>query len=171
MATAVREALINARRSAVHLEMRDIYTPDDPDFADWRAGARFDPAERWRSWFDLVVSTVSRGVRMRRARIISEPVSEYIRYEYDVTGSHNAAAGEEVRWLPRRRAADLALPGADFWLVDEQVVIFNHFDGDGNWNPATDMEVRYEPDTARLAASAFESVWERALPHSQYWPV
>lgn len=28
----------------VHLEMRDIYTPDDPDFADWRAGVPFDPA-------------------------------------------------------------------------------------------------------------------------------
>ncbi|MFS7872939.1 MULTISPECIES: DUF6879 family protein [Streptomyces] len=58
MATAVRQALINARRSAVHLEMRDIYTPGDPDFADWRAGVRFAPSGRWRSWFDLVVSTV-----------------------------------------------------------------------------------------------------------------
>lgn len=111
MTTAVREALGRARSSAVHLEMRDIYTLDDPDFADWRAGVRFDPAERWKSWFDLVVSTVSRGVRMRRARVVSEPVSEYIKFEYDVTERHNVAAGEEVRWLPRRRAADLALRG------------------------------------------------------------
>jgi hypothetical protein len=60
MATAVREALAKARNSAVHLELRDIYTPDDPDFAAWRSGVRFDPAERWRSWFDLVVSTRAR---------------------------------------------------------------------------------------------------------------
>ncbi|MFD7501623.1 DUF6879 family protein [Streptomyces sp. NPDC059850] len=170
MATAVREALEKAQRSAVHLEMRDIYTPDDPDFADWRAGVRFDPAERWQSWFDLVVATVSRGVRMRRARVVSEPVSEYIRFEYDVTERHNVAAGEEVRWLPRRRAADLALPGADCWLIDGEIVIFNHFDGDGNWDPATGMEVRSDPAMARMVAAAFESVWERAVPHATYRP-
>ncbi|WP_413801533.1 DUF6879 family protein [Streptomyces iranensis] len=171
MATAVREALASARRSAVHLELRDIYTPGDPDFADWRAGVRFDPAERWRSWFDLVVATTARGVRMRRARIVSEPVSEYIKFEYDVTGRHNIAAGEEVRWLPRRKAADLALPGADCWVIDDEVVIFNHFDGNGNWDPATSMDVRTEPALAKLCGSAFEAVWERAVPHTEYWPL
>ncbi|RNG26985.1 DUF6879 family protein [Streptomyces botrytidirepellens] len=170
MATAVREALGKAQRSAVHLEMRDIYTPDDPDFADWRAGVRFDPAERWQGWFDLVVATVSRGVRMRRARVVSEPVSEYIKFEYAVTERHNVAAGEEVRWLPRRRAADLALPGADCWLIDEEIVIFNHFDGNGNWDPATGMEARSDPATARMVGPAFESVWQRAVPHSTYRP-
>lgn len=171
MATAVREALARAQRSAVHLEMRDLYTPDDPDFADWRAGVDFDPAERWRSWFDVVVSATARGVRMRRARIVSEPVSDYIKFEYDVTERHNIASGEDVRWLPRRRAADLALPGADFWVVDDEIVIFNHFDGNGDWNPVTGMEVRTEPAVAKLCASAFEAVWERATPHAEYRPL
>lgn len=171
MATAVREALAQAQRSAVHLEMRDLYTPDDPDFADWRAGVDFDPAERWRSWFDVVVSATARGVRMRRARIVSEPVSDYIKFEYDVTERHNIASGEDVRWLPRRRAADLALPGADFWVVDDEIVIFNHFDGNGDWNPVTGMEVRTEPAVAKLCASAFEAVWERATPHAEYRPL
>ncbi len=107
---------------------------------------------------------------MRRARIVSEPVSEYIKYEYDVTERHNVAAGEEVRWLPRRRAADLALPGADCWLIDQEIVIFNHIDGNGNWNPATGMEVRSDPATARMVDSAFESVGERAVPHTAYQP-
>ena len=171
MATAVREALAQAQRSAVHLEMRDLYTPDDPDFADWRGGVDFDPAERWRSWFDVVVSATARGVRMRRARIVSEPVSDYIKFEYDVTERHNIASGEDVRWLPRRRAADLALPGADFWVMDDEIVIFNHFDGNGNWDPTTGMEVRTEPAVAKLCASAFEAVWERATPHAEYRPV
>jgi Family of unknown function (DUF6879) len=35
------------------------------------------------------------------------------------TAGLNIAAGEEVRWLPRRRASDLRLPGNDFWLLDE----------------------------------------------------
>ena len=45
---------------------------------------------------------------MRRARVVSEPVTDYIRYEHDLTFA-NVAAGELVRWLPRRNAADIAV--------------------------------------------------------------
>ncbi len=85
--------------------MRDIYTPDDPDWLDWQAGRRFDPAERWASWSDLIRATVARGVSVRRIRLVSEPVTDYIRFEYDVTAAHNLAAGEQVRWLPRARSS------------------------------------------------------------------
>jgi hypothetical protein len=91
------ELFRSARRHAVHLEMRDSYTPDDPDWREWRDGHRFNPAQRWRDWFDLMRDTTSRGVRVRRARIVSEPVTDYIRFEYDVTADHNIAAGEQVR--------------------------------------------------------------------------
>ncbi len=86
-----------ARSSAWHMELRDSYTPDDPDWLDWQAGKRFDPAERWSGWSDLVRATVARGVGVRRVRIVSEPVTAYIRFEFDVTAAHNVAAGEEVR--------------------------------------------------------------------------
>src|SRR5437763_266477 len=60
------KALNSAHRSAVHLEMRDVYVPDDPEFAAWRAG-RFAPSDQWQWWFDLIGSAVTRGVRIRRA--------------------------------------------------------------------------------------------------------
>src|SRR5262249_56910439 len=108
--------LAGCEHGAVHLEMRDGYTVNDPVFIDWRAGQHITPAERWPRWFGLIAATVARGVEVRRARIVSEPVSEYIRYEYDVTEGLNVAAGEQVRWLPRRAASDIALPGNDLWL-------------------------------------------------------
>ena len=135
----------------------------------WRAGHRDDPTERgawWRPWHELVQTAVRRGVEVRRARIVSEPVSEYIQFEYDVTFS-NIEAGEEVRWLPRRRATDLALPGNDFWLFDDQVLIINHFAGNGD---KTAAELITDPITIKLCATAFEAVWERATPHAQYHP-
>ena len=89
------ELFRTAIRRALHLEMRDGYPPDDPDWLEWKAGGRFDPAERWRVWGDLMRETTGRGVEVRRARIVSEPLSEYIRSEYDVTGAHNVAAGEQ----------------------------------------------------------------------------
>jgi len=40
-----------------------------------------------------------RGVQIRRVRIVSEPVTDYIMFEHATTGS-NVAAREDVCWLP-----------------------------------------------------------------------
>jgi hypothetical protein len=103
---------------------------------------------------------------MRRARIVSEPTSDYIRYEYDGAFT-NVAAGEQIRWLPRRRASAIALPGNDFWLFDTELVVLNHFDGNGQWSEP-EMEVSTDPELVALCASAFDSVWARAVPHESY---
>lgn len=157
------ELLEKAERSAVHLEMRDGYMRSDPKFIAWQSGHHPDPTDReqwWRPWHDVVASAVERGVVVRRARIVSEPVSEYIRFEYDIT-YQNIAAGEQVRWLPRRRATDLALPGNDFWLFDDRLVRVNHFSGDG---VLLGQEIIDDPAVAKLCTTAFEAVWDRAIP-------
>ncbi|MER6192726.1 DUF6879 family protein [Streptomyces cyaneofuscatus] len=171
MATAVRECLAKARRSALHLEMRDSYMRDDPEFVRWQDGHRYDPADRaswWRPWLDVVAETTGRGVAMRRLRVVSEPLSDYVRYEYDGTFT-NVAAGEDVRWLPRSRTRGLLLPALDGWVMDEEVVILHHFSGEGQWT-GTRMEVHHDPELARQYASAYESAWERAVPHAEYRP-
>ncbi|MFF8566827.1 DUF6879 family protein [Streptomyces albidoflavus] len=163
------ELLDGAAQSAVHLEMRDVYGvgTEADDFARWQeTGERdTDPASAyWRPWVDLVRRTVARGVTVRRARIVSEPVSAYIRYEHAGTVV-NLGAGEDVRWLPRRQASDLALPGNDFWLIDSRVIRWNHFSGDG---VSGGGEISQEPAVAKLCADAFDAVWARAVPHHAY---
>ncbi|SDS48681.1 hypothetical protein SAMN05216371_0023 [Streptomyces sp. TLI_053] len=167
---AFSELLAAARHSAVHLEMRDSYgiASEAAEFEEFRrTGVHpdLDPeGAAWSGWVSMVRATVARGVAMRRVRIVSEPVTEYIRYEHAGT-IVNVTAGEQVRWLPRRRASDLALPGNDFWLFDRTTVRFNHFTGDG---ASAGSEMRHEPAVAKLCADAFEAVWERAVPHEQY---
>ncbi|WP_326582032.1 hypothetical protein OG250_24450 [Streptomyces sp. NBC_00487] len=163
------ELIAGCERSAVHLEMRDSYAVDNEKgpFAQWRAGYRHDPEDRaswWRPWLDLIQETVSRGIVVRRARIISEPVTEYIRFEHSNTFT-NIAAGEHVRWLPRREASDIALPGNDFWLFDDRLVRWNHFTGDGR---SAGQEITDDPAVAELCSAAFATVWARAVPHNQY---
>lgn len=163
------ELLADCQHSAVHLEMRDVYNvPSEVErIARWKAGHRHDPADRkswWRPWLDTVASAVERGVVMRRARVVSEPVSEYIRYEHSGTFT-NIAAGEQIRWLPRSQASDIALPGNDFWLFDDQLVQFGIFSGNGEF---IKDELSNDPDVAKLCSSAFESVWDRAIPHEQF---
>ena len=152
--------------SAVHLEMRDAYTPSDPRFLDWKAG-KPRPVPASPAWYDLVRTHVARGVRFRRARVVSEPVSDFIRFEYKATEDLNIAAGEEVRWLPRRRASDLCLPGNDFWLFDDRMIRFHYFSGDGD---IVEDELVCDPAVIRTCAAAFEAVWERAIPHAEYRP-
>lgn len=162
------EELFSAcQRSAVHLEMRDMYTPDDKLYLDWKAGLSIDAVERLRDWYDLVSETVARGVEVRRARIVSEPITDFIRHEYEVTPTVNIPAGERVRWLPRRKASDLALPGNDFWVFDDELVRFGYFAGDGTY---LGQEIVKDPTVAELCSSAFEAVWERAIDHAHYQP-
>ena len=163
------ELLAACTRSAVHLEMRDAYavTNEEQQFEAWRNGFRHDPADQaswWRPWLDLIQEATGRGVVVRRARIVSEPVTEYIRFEHSGTFT-NVAAGEQVRWLPRRRASGIALPGNDFWLFDNQLIRWNHFTGDG---VSAGQEISDDPAAAKLCADAFEEVWARAIPHDLY---
>lgn len=164
------ELLDGAQHSALHLEMRDAYGVDDEaeEFALWqRTGARWEGEQAeayWQPWVDLVAAAVARGVVVRRARIVSEPVTDYVRFEHAGT-DWNLAAGEQVRWLPRRETLGIPLPGADFWLIDGRIVRFNHFSGDG---AVVEPEASDDPAVLALCASAFEAVWERAVPHDQY---
>lgn len=164
------ELIAATTTSAVHLEMRDAYTPHDPEYLSWRAGKPVDliikaPDRDW--WYNLVRTHVARGVKFRRARIASEPLADFIRFEYQTTSVLNIAAGEQVRWLPRRRASDLCLPGNDFWVFDDRLVRFGHFAGDGEF---IDHELADDPAVVRLCISAFEAVWERAIDHEHYRP-
>jgi len=138
-------------------------------FTRWQAGYRDDPADRdswWRPWLSLVAETRERGVSIRRARIVSEPVSEYIRFEHGITFM-NVAAGEDIRWLPRRKASRLLLPGNDFWVFDDRLVLWNHFTGEGEVSP-DGRELTDDTETAKICAAAFEAVWDLAIPHDEY---
>ncbi|MBG0831576.1 hypothetical protein HS041_27975 [Planomonospora sp. ID67723] len=157
-------------RSALHLEMRDGYTLNDPDYHAWQAGHRINLDDRtswWRPWLQNITDATARGVQVRRARIVSEPISAYIRYEYDITVP-NLRAGEQVRWLPRRRTTGLALPGNDFWLFDEEVLLVHHFSGEGD---KVSAETVMDPQVVKFHVAAFEAVWERAISHDHYQPL
>ncbi|MEW2574956.1 DUF6879 family protein [Streptomyces syringium] len=165
------ELLRGTQHSAVHLEMRDLYAVGDeadPIERFARTGEIMpDPtASFWPGWLATVQDTLARGVVMRCARIVSEPVTDYIRWEHAVTAL-NLGAGEQVRRLPRRRASDIALPGNDFWLIDGRLTVFHFFTGDGDWaDPG--FEINGDPAALRLCATAFEAVRERGVPHEKY---
>ena len=102
---------------------------------------------------------------IRRARIVSEPVTAYTRFLYSTATVPNIEAGEEVRWLPRRLASHIALPENDFWMFDGERVIFNLFTGDGD---RAGQEMTNDPRVVELCQTGFEAVWSAATPHQDY---
>jgi hypothetical protein len=160
------ELIAATTRSAVHLELRDTYDPETPQYREWLAGTP-RPVPARAEWFRFVREHTARGVRFRRARIVSEPLSDYIRFEHEATAGLNVAAGEEVRWLPRKLARGLNVPVNDYWVFDDRLVRFGYFAGDGTY---LDDELTNDPVIVRTCAEAFERVWELAIPHASYRP-
>lgn len=161
-------ALANARASAYHLEQRDTYALADrhrPSFESYDGGPVAD-ASFMDAWGATVREAGAHGVAFRRLRIVSEPVSDYIRWEHALTPA-NIAAGEEVRWLSRRSCLDLLVVPVDFWVFDGDTVLFNHFAGDGSW-PEPSAELCTEPGIVKMVADCFDAAWSRAIPHDQY---
>jgi hypothetical protein len=152
-------------RTAFKLEFRDGYMTGDPGYKAWEAGDLDTAIAAYRDHSERIRAAVERGVAIRRVRVISVPVSAYIRFEHAVTDGVNIAAGELIRWLPRRHASDLALPGNDAWVFDDRVVQFGHFAGDGSFLA---NEVTEAPEVVKLCSSAFHAAWARAIDHADF---
>jgi hypothetical protein len=160
------ELLAAAQTSAVHLELRDAYF-SNPRFEAWRTGDRVDWDDRsswWMPYHQAIADAVARGVVVRRARVVSEPVTDYIRWEHYQTTA-NIEAGEQVRWLPRAQATRLLLPGTDCWIFDGALVRAHHFSGDGDW---IGTELLDDAEAVSRSAEAFETIWAHATPHDEY---
>jgi hypothetical protein len=163
--------LANCQREALHLEMRDGYalSGEAKRFAAFLATGRRDrtaEAPERRPWVELIQRLTRTGRRVRRARVVSEPLSDYIRFEWAGTDVL-IEAGEEVRWLPRRLASPVALPGNDFWLFDGSTVVFSVFSGEG---AVMERQLATDANILELCLAAFEAVWQLATPHGEYQP-
>jgi hypothetical protein len=134
--------------------------------AKWTAGEPDDLA--WlNDWCGAVRANVAAGRSIRRARIVSEPLSDYQRWAYSI--AHPMVdAGEDIRWVPRRLVSSIGIPGNDFYLLDDNLVIFLHYAGNGL---NVDFVTSTDPADVRLCRTAFEAVWKLAILHYDYRPV
>jgi hypothetical protein len=156
------------KRSSVHLETRDSYgtAVELPHMAKWSAGEP-DGLAWLDDWCDTLRQHVAAGRTVRRARIVSEPLSDYQRWSYSIA-QPMVDAGEDIRWVPRRLVSSIGIPGNDFYLFDDRLVVFLIYAGSG-LNAA--YETSTDPHDLRLCRSAFDAVWSLSIPHRDYQPV
>jgi hypothetical protein len=155
-------------REARHLEMRDAYgtAVELPHMAKWASGEP-DDLEWLQGWCATLREHVKASRSVLRARIVSEPLSDYQRWSHSIAYPM-VEAGEDIRWVPRRLVSSVALPGNDFYLFDDRLAIFLLYAGNGL---SVGMLSSADPADLRLCRSSFEAVWKLSIPHREYAPV
>ncbi|RZS32858.1 hypothetical protein EV193_111243 [Herbihabitans rhizosphaerae] len=155
------------KREAVHLETRDAYGTEVelPHMAKWATG-EYDDLRWLDDWCATLRNHTHAGRSVRRARIVSEPLSLYQRWSHSIA-KPMVDAGEDIRWVPRHLVSSIALPGNDFYLFDGRLVVFLHYTGDGL---ALSKASSVNPRDVTLCRTAFESVWKLSIPHNEYNP-
>jgi hypothetical protein len=153
------------QRESIHLETRDAYgtAVELPHMAKWAAGEP-DDLEWLQDWCATLRQHVRAGKSIRRARIVSEPLSNYQRWSYSIAHPM-VEAGEEIRWVPRRLVSSIAFPGNDYYLLDDRLVVFLIYAGSGL---AVDKVTSTDPNDIQLCRSAFEAVWKLSIAHRDY---
>lgn len=155
----------NFQHSAFHLEMQDEYGIDEEvePLRKWRSG-ELDDYEWVREWHELIKAATAAGKLVIRARVVSEPVTDYVRFEHDMA-RFNVAAGERLYWVPRERTAGIDFPEHDYWLLDDETVSFNIFSADGRTFGA---HLVTDPATVAQCLRVRDQVLAIGIPHHEY---
>ncbi|KWX03188.1 hypothetical protein TH66_00810 [Carbonactinospora thermoautotrophica] len=151
--------------TAFRLETRAAYGIPEEDEPFQRFLRGEEPPSDWlRPWLDLITEQTRQGKRVERVRLIDEPPSDYLRFEVWSTPL-NLQAGEDIRYLPRRRALELQLPKYDYWLFDSRRLAMMHFDHAGRFQGA---EIVEDPRTVVQHAYWRDTAWHYATPYQAF---
>ncbi|MGW0247739.1 DUF6879 family protein [Nocardia goodfellowii] len=152
-------------REAFHLEVQDTYeTPEESEpFRKFLEGEQ-DNYEWFEPWLSHVRETTTRGVMINRARVVTEPHTDYTRFAKAVA-RFNVEAGEDVRYLARHLIDSDELTTDDWWLFDDAVLGFTVFEPSGRWAGAA---VTTDRRIVEYARGVKERVWSLAVPLAKY---
>lgn len=112
------------------------------------------PADHNAGWRQEVSDGTRAGRSYRRLRLISEPPSDYERYEI-ASYALSLIAGEDIRLVPRS-----AHPGGrDFWLFDDRWIAYMNYDESGE---LVDVDAHQASAAEKEMAAAWMRVFREA---------
>lgn len=159
------QALVRASKRAFHLELRDTYNvrSEDEPFDRFLRGEP-DDYEWLSDWLRFVREVTLAGATVQRVRIVSLPHADYTRWGF-VVARQSIAAGEDIRYLPRHLTNDIDFPAEDYWLFDDETLVWSVFSDDGRTGGFAS-----EFSAGRIAhcRAVRDEVWSRAIPFSEY---
>jgi hypothetical protein len=159
-----REFVRGYQHTAFRLEVRDRY--NEPGEAEplQRFLAGQSIGDWYEDWAELQRRWAAEGKRMTRVRVVTEPHTDYIRFGLVLAGL-SAAAGEDIRYLPRDQAKDLELPDYDFWLMDSTRVGILRFSED---DALLGAEIHDDPVLVVRHCYYRDAAGQHAIPYAEY---
>jgi hypothetical protein len=137
------------------------------------AGEPYDPSAEPAGWYSYIRGKVNAGVAFRKVRVVRTPLSLYERWECEWSYPATERCGQRTFILDLAEAPEpLELPGYDWWMFDERVVLRMHYDDAGGFVGAERLDqatvgahVGYR-DAALAVAVPFPAWW---AAHPQDW--
>lgn len=148
------------RTSAWRWECQGIYREPSEEEPLRRFLAGEPNLEWFQGWLARVRTWIASGQRIGRVRMLTNPLTDYLRFELSITPPA-IEAGEDIRFLSAARAAELGAPTEDFWLFDDERVLALRFGEHGVsgaeliTDPGKVSAYRAWRDTASAAAVPF----------------
>ena len=152
--------------SAFRLELHPVYTmPGEADELQRFLAGEKPPSDYHYGWLDTVANAAAAGKTMRRVRVVTRPLTDYIRYEFEWGFVYNVHAGEDIRVLDLTGRPGPGLPDYDFWMFDESAVVKLLYRPDGT---QIVRELIQDPDIAAYLRYR-DAAWQDAVPFEGYW--
>jgi hypothetical protein len=150
------------------LETLPLYdTPGDAEMLDrYVAGEMFPEPAQPTEWTRFIDETVRSGREMPHVRLITEPLSTYLRSGVDWFFPHHVAAGRDLRILrPTARAADEARSVGDFWLFDKRVAAQMHYGPNGTFEG---VQLHSDMEAVNHYRRLRDRLMDEAIPFQQW---
>lgn len=129
----------------------------------FRSGKRIDPHAYSSAYTEDLKRSVGEGKRKGRVRIVTRPLSEYLRFEFSRYYAPHSLAGEEIRILDVTDRENPLPDVRDFWMFDRLAIVLMNYEEDGT---QINREL-YEGDLAPFVEYQRIAVAE-SVPFSEY---
>ncbi|MEU7042742.1 DUF6879 family protein [Streptomyces varsoviensis] len=153
------------KHTAWRLETRRGYASDreDPEFQAFLATGS-SPCDLDEPWFANIKAQTEAGKTVGRVRVADSPPTTEQLFLLDYA-RHNAAVGEDIRYLWREDADRAALPAEDFWIFDSRLIAVLHFD---DADDITDIELITEPAEVVRYCMARDAAMHHAVSRDEF---
>lgn len=157
------------RTDLVRVQTLDFYnvSSDADDFRRYIDGYPAPDAADKAVWLQrLRADTAARKIR-RNVHVVREPLSDYLRYQFEWCYCQNVAAGQQIRILSVADAAagEALLELGDFSVIEGAQAVQMRYGRDGSYLGAAAIG----DDASRSYRALAEMAWRLAAPFSEWW--
>jgi hypothetical protein len=138
--------------------------PEDALFSAFMEGRPLPYSTESSAWLRRITDYTGSGRRMSRVHVVDEPLTDYLRFELEVYRI-NQSAGEEVFITPRRTHVALASFNQDWYLFDDETLIFMHYSESGEFLGAAEAP---EGTDVGIFRRQRDLALEHAIPLGRY---